>query len=309
MLTLSGLLEEIDRMKPDTLLRLIVDVQERIRSEREKEACGSTHITGGLVTFDPKGSALVVGDLHGDFTSLRHILADSDILEKLKRDFSVIFLGDYGDRGAYSPEVYYAVLRMKAEFPDRIVLLRGNHEGPRDLLALPHDLPHQFQERFGSEGKRTYESVIELFPFLYHAVIVPDKYLLVHGGVPSDMRSMDDLARADRTHPHTPFLEEILWSDPREQMEGAVPSPRGAGKLFGPDVTERALRLLNVKTLIRGHEPAAEGYAVSHNGRVLTLFSRIGFPYFNLKGAFLTLDLNRAAADAWSLLDSVSTVE
>lgn len=30
-----------------------------------------------------------------------------------------------------------------------------------------------------------------------------------------------------------------MWSDPMDQL-GRLPSPRGGGVLFGPDVTERA---------------------------------------------------------------------
>ncbi|MEM3881719.1 MAG: metallophosphoesterase, partial [Candidatus Bathyarchaeia archaeon] len=96
-----------------------------------------------LVKLDPRGEALVIGDLHGDIESLRLVLEDSGFVEKLatQEDALMIFLGDYGDRGAYSVEVYYTVLRLKLAFPEQVMLLRGNHEGPADLLASPHDLP------------------------------------------------------------------------------------------------------------------------------------------------------------------------
>lgn len=40
----------------------------------------------------------------------------------------VVFLGDYTDRGYYGAEVLYTVARLKVANPQRVILLRGNHE-------------------------------------------------------------------------------------------------------------------------------------------------------------------------------------
>jgi len=264
---------------------------------------GKTRITGKLIEASPEGEAVIVGDLHGDLDSLIQILKTSDFLQKARcgQRPLLIFLGDYGDRGTYSVEVYCVVLKLKEEFPENVILMRGNHEGPDDLLASPHDLPSYLRSRFGDNWSHAYLKLKELFNQLYNAVFVKDRCIMLHGGAPSQARSVEDLAYAHLKHPRESHLEEILWNDPEEDIKGTYPSPRGAGKLFGEDVTTKLLKMFNVNFLIRGHESADEGFKINHSGEILTLFSRKGEPYFNKQGAYLQFDLASDIKDAFEL--------
>lgn len=65
---------------------------------------------------------------------------------------------------------------------------------------------------------------------------------------------------------------ELLWSDPQHE-NGRAPSKRGVGCQFGPDVTEKFLKLNNLQYIIRSHEVKSLGYEVAHNGKCITVFS------------------------------------
>jgi len=277
---------------------------------KESGRVGNLHVIGRLVEAQPYGKAVVVGDIHGDLETLTQILKDSKFTEKMQSDEHalLIFLGDYGDRGAYSPEVYYAVLTLKENYPENVVLMRGNHEGPEDILASPHDLPAHLHRKFGENWSKAYAGLRQLFNQLYNGVLVNQQYIMLHGGVPSQAKSIEDVTYAHKKHPGEPHLEEILWSDPEEGISGTYPSPRGAGRLFGKDVTDKFLNMLNVKGLIRGHEPSNTGYKINHEGKVLTLFSRKGEPYYNDQAAYLQLDLTAKVENIYQLRNFIKTL-
>ena len=271
----------------------VVDRVDQILSSEKSNA--GMRITGRLIQLSPEGEVIIIGDLHGDINSLYEILNKTNFVKKSQDGARVrlVFLGDYGDRGLFSPEVYYVVLSLKTVFPENVILLQGNHEGPRDLMAHPHDLPHHLQRKFSSDWQRVYTELSMLFGCLYTAVLVEDNFIMLHGGVPSKAKTLDDIAYAVQKHPAETHLEEILWSDPAEGIKGTRFSPRGAGRLFGEDVTDAFLKIVKAKILVRGHEPVDEGYMFNHNGKILTIFSRKGPPYNNSKGAYLNVDISK----------------
>ena len=269
--------------------------------ERSRGRSGELEIEGGLVYLPSQGKVIVVGDLHGDLQSLIFILEESRFIRSSPpaREY-MIFLGDYGDRGDESVEVYYLILSLKSIFKEKVILLRGNHEGPQDLGVRPHDLPYFLRARYAGEWRKTYESLRELFDSLPHSVIAKGKYLMLHGGLPEGITSVSDIAYAQQYHPDKRYLEQILWSDPG-QTPKSYPSPRGAGRIFGEKITREVLDRVGVKTLIRSHEPC-EGTSLNHKGKVLTLFSRKGVPYFNSQAAYLEIDLSDKAKSGQELV-------
>jgi hypothetical protein len=113
----------------------------------------------------------------------------------------------------------------------------------------------------------------KLKPFirsLYLAVIVPGETLFVHGGISSKIVDLKDLE-----HPTARVEKDVLWSDPIEK-EGEHPNRRGHDLImFGPDITKNVCEKLDVKKIIRSHQPdkvmRVGGPFYSHGGRVLTI--------------------------------------
>jgi protein phosphatase len=271
---------------------LIKQVSNQLASE--DGIIGDLRISGRLVIIPASGKIIVIGDLHGDLNSLLLILKQTKFLIKAKNNekIKLIFLGDYGDRGINSPEIYFIILKLKQIFPKQIILMRGNHEGPPDLMVSPHDLDFHLKHRFGKKGSILYLQIKNLFRFLYNGVVIKNRYILLHGGLPSQAKNINDIAFATEKHPQETHLEEILWNDPWNS-KGTIPSPRGAGKLFGEDITDKILKMFDVKSLIRGHQSCENGYKFNHSNKVLTLFSTKGGPYYNKHGAYLNLNFSK----------------
>lgn len=267
------------------------------RLERYREVLtDSTVKHGEIVTFRDEARYVFVGDVHGNLEDLRIILGSYP--EERLRDGSLkmVFLGDYIDRGSNQLEVLVTLLELKSEYPDSVFLLKGNHEGVDIIEPSPHDFPDELISRYLiGEGMEIYEFFISnIFTKLHLAAYFKGYFLALHGGLPTATyqrtHSVREYLLGSAPGPVRDIVIEVLWNDPIESNDEAQASPRGAGMLFGRPITEWVVKTFDVKLVIRGHEPCARGYKFNHGGRIITLFSRTGPPYYNVAGAFLEID-------------------
>jgi len=74
-------------------------------------------------------------------------------------------------------------------------------------------------------------------------------------------------------NPDDPTAFQLLWNDPRDMIEGFIPSVRGDGAFYyGSDVTEKFLTNNSLKGIIRGHE-VVDGFREDLGGKVMTIFT------------------------------------
>lgn len=270
-------------------LQLLVERAGRILSEEAAGRLQGIEREGGLVNLKASPT-VVVGDIHGDMESLRVILDGSRVESRLDEGWRLVFLGDYADRGPDSLAVYEKILRLKVEYPNAVVLMKGNHEA-LDLVPLhPHDLPERLREAHGKAGDAIYRSLLSLHSDLPFSAIYNGLFLLVHGGV------FPGITRTSLARPSARELEMILWNDPYEEADGVSDSPRGAGVRFGPAVSAGALRALGVRQIVRSHSAVPTGYRFNHGGRVLTIFSSKEV-YGLDQGAYLVLDAGKSLGE------------
>ena len=87
----------------------------------------------------PDVATIAVGDIHG------HLAALNDLLSQLRGEVgagdTVVFLGDYIDRGPDSKGCIDQILKFRDEISARVVTLMGNHE---EWLLKALDDPHHF---------------------------------------------------------------------------------------------------------------------------------------------------------------------
>lgn len=223
--------------------------------------------TNKLKIIDPKNKEriLVVGDLHGDFESFQKIQKIFNPNKDL-----LIFLGDYADRGNKGIEVIESINKLFEKYKDEVVALKGNHEDYRNGMPFfsPCNLIEEAELKRGG-WKNYYESFLkDFFNKLYIAAVF-QKILFVHGGISSRINSLEDLK-----HPTPEVEEDVLWSDPYEEI-GEIPSFRGAGVLFGENISEKVCNSLGINFIIRSHEPmkAIVDPYVEHKGRIVTISS------------------------------------
>lgn len=265
-----------------------------LQAERQMKGIVGGRVEGGLVEIHELENLAVISDLHGDSYSLFRILDEINYEKFLSRPKNkLVFLGDYVDRGSDSVSVIYAVCHLKHAYPDSVVLMRGNHESPAEFPFPSHDLPYRIRERFGNSGRDVYGRLLSMFKLLTLGTVVPDRLLLVHGGLPTEDAVIANfhkaIATAQDSHVYSRVLEELLWNDPR-RLDGAPgwePSRRGIGRHFGSGITRRWLNATNTKAIVRGHEPC-QGFRLDHDDTIMTLFScREAYPAF--KAAYLLL--------------------
>ncbi|KAF8335794.1 Metallo-dependent phosphatase-like protein [Cantharellus anzutake] len=222
----------------------------------------------------------VCGDIHGQFWDLIELLRKGGMVPETSYIFMARLLlmgaGDFVDRGYYSLETVSLLLALKARYPDKVTLLRGNHESRQ--ITQVYGFYDECQTKYGSPA--VWKACCGVFDLMNLAAIIDGTALCVHGGLSPDIRTLDQIRVISRAQeiPHEGAFCDLMWSDPDEVETWAV-SPRGAGWLFGASVTNEFNHVNSLTLIARAHQLVQEGYKYMFDESLVTVWSAPNYCY------------------------------
>lgn len=188
-------------------------------------------------------ATVAIGDIHGNLAALDDLLARLD--GELHAGDTVVFLGDYIDRGRDSKGCIDRILRLRAEGPARVVTLLGNHE---EWMLEAREDPRKFAWLTVMEGLATVASYSQAAAdVLVHAMeeagprLVTDPVALPYGAF------FDAMPRE-----HWAFFEEL---------EACCRTSDGVYVHGGLDPGRGGLEHQARETMIWGHDRFLTDYA------------------------------------------------
>ena len=214
----------------------------------------------------------ICGDIHGQFYDLKELFkVGGDV-----PDTNYLFMGDFVDRGFYSVETFLLLLALKVRYPDRITLIRGNHESRQ--ITQVYGFYDECLRKYGSVNVWRY--CTEIFDYLSLSSTIEDKIFCVHGGLSPSINTLDQIRVIDRKQevPHDGAMCDLMWSDP-EDIDGWGLSPRGAGYLFGGDVVHQFNSKNSIELIARAHQLVMEGYKHMFSDTLVTVWSAPNYCY------------------------------
>jgi serine/threonine-protein phosphatase PPG1 len=216
----------------------------------------------------------VVGDIHGQFHDVIEIFRIGGFCP----DTNYLFLGDYVDRGYFSVETISLLACLKLRYPDRVQLIRGNHE-TRAVTQTYGFYAECVRKYKGSPV--VWQCFTDMFDYLALSAVIDNSIFCVHGGLSPSVRYVDQIRVIDRFRevPHEGPMADLVWSDPDQEKEDFVMSPRGAGYYFGKHVVSKFLELNGMTHILRAHQLCMEGFNVLFDDQLSTVWSAPNYCY------------------------------
>ncbi|XP_021742589.1 serine/threonine-protein phosphatase PP1 isozyme 9-like [Chenopodium quinoa] len=226
----------------------------------------------------------ICGDIHGQYQDLLRLFEYGGYPPAA----NYLFLGDYVDRGKQSLETICLLLAYKIRYPDKIYLLRGNHEDAK--INRIYGFYDECKRRF---NVRLWKIFTDCFNCLPVAALIDEKILCMHGGLSPDLQNLKQIDEIQRPIeiPDNGLLCDLLWADPDARNEGWTDSDRGVSCTFGSDVVAEFLDKNDLDLICRGHQVVEDGYEFFAKRRLVTIFSAPNYGgEFDNAGALLSVD-------------------
>ena len=216
----------------------------------------------------------VCGAVHGQLYDVFELFRISGGVENNK----YLFLGDYVDRGFFSVETFCYLAALKLKYPEKVYLLRGNHESR--IVNKSYGFYVECVSRYGHGG--TWKLFNEVFDLLPIAAMIGNDVFCVHGGLSPSVKFVEQVPTYDRQIdlPTSGPLGDLAWSDPEPTAEGWIESQRGGGMLFGRKETNQFCQQNRLNLICRAHEIAMKGYEYFFDEeQIVTVWSAPNYQY------------------------------
>ena len=208
----------------------------------------------------------VCGDIHGQYYDLLRIFEHCGY----PGEYNYLFLGDYVDRGKQSLETVCLLLCYKIKFPEKVTLLRGNHES-----SVTNRIYGFYDECKRRYNVRLWRSFTDLFNWLPVAAIIDEKILCMHGGLSPELKNLQNITDISRPTdiPDTGLLCDLLWSDPDKDCVEYDENDRGVSVIFGEKIVQDFNKKNDLDLIIRAHQVVDDGYEFFAQRQLITIFS------------------------------------
>eukprot|EP01029_Cantina_marsupialis_P016781 TRINITY_DN37574_c0_g2_i1.p1 TRINITY_DN37574_c0_g2~~TRINITY_DN37574_c0_g2_i1.p1 ORF type:complete len:309 (-),score=87.20 TRINITY_DN37574_c0_g2_i1:914-1840(-) len=215
----------------------------------------------------------ICGDIHGQFYDLKELFKVGGDCP----DTNYLFMGDFVDRGFYSVETFLLLLALKVRYPDRITLIRGNHESRQ--ITQVYGFYDECLRKYRSAN--VWQYCTDVFDYLSLSALIDEKIFCVHGGLSPKLETLDQIRVINRKMevPHEGEMCDLMWSDPETVEGGWTLSPRGAGYLFGAPVVEKFNKTNGLDIICRAHQLVLEGYKWMFDQKIVTVWSAPNYCY------------------------------
>ena len=209
----------------------------------------------------------ICGDIHGQYYDLLRVF---DILNYPPQS-TFLFLGDYVDRGKQSLECLLLLLCLKIQYPDKILLLRGNHEC--EALNKIYGFYDECKRRLSI---KCFKKITNLFNMMPISALINENILCMHGGLSKDLQDIEQINKILRPTdiPNEGLLCDLLWSDPNENLtEDFGINERNISITFSKDYVKNFVEKNNLDLICRAHQVVEEGFEFFADMKLVTVFT------------------------------------
>ncbi|VDM94047.1 unnamed protein product [Onchocerca ochengi] len=188
---------------------------------------------------------IIFGDIHGQFGDLTRYLK----IVGTPPEQNFLFLGDYIDRCKKGLEVIMLLFCFKVKYPDKINLLRGNHECTK--MNRTYGFYQECKRLRTTSIWKTFQKAFNELPLCANK--------------PRTQTDCDSGLALD-----------LMWSDPDNDpcAKGFTPNKvRNASWMFGQDMIKECITALHVDMIVRAHEVVKNGHHIDCDEKICTVFS------------------------------------